>query len=194
MCEPTTVLMVVGTLYSGYTQYQQGRNQAAAMKDQAAYERHMGEYNAANQENEATKIRNKGVEEENRRRRVTAELLSRQRAGFGARGVDVNSGSALLIQTDTQDLGEADALQIRANYDDEFDSMTEGAMLTRTGAARSAWQLKNEAKSVKRAGRSALIGSVLSASAMGVSSKWGAAKTPNQIDRALASKHGIAYQ
>ncbi len=58
----------------------------------------------------------------------TGQVEGAQRAGFGASGVDVNSGSAVRTQSDTARVGAMDATTIMNN------------------AARSAWGLKQQAR------------------------------------------------
>lgn len=59
----------------------------------------------------------------------TGQVEGAQRAGFGASGVDVNSGSALRTQQDTARVGDIDATTIRQN------------------AQRSAWGYTNQGRS-----------------------------------------------
>lgn len=55
-----------------------------------------------------------GVAEENQRT-ATRQQIGDIRATVGASGVDVNTGSAVDLQTQTAKIGEQDAQQIRAN-------------------------------------------------------------------------------
>lgn len=119
MCDATTALYVA-TALSAYSSVQQGEQ----AKDVA-------QYNAREQENQATQTRNKGVEEENIHRQKVAQLRARQRAQLGANNIDIDSGSAIDLQEDTQLLGEVDALRIRRNYSDQAEQMERQAELTR---------------------------------------------------------------
>jgi len=160
MCEPATIGLMALTAFSGYQQRAQAR-------EQASYERNAAEINAVNLENQATKVRNKGVEEENMKRREIAQLLGRQRAQLGASGVVTDSGSALQLQEDTAMLGEEDALRIRSNYDDEASSLEQSATNTRYDGDFKASQ-------TKAAGNAAFTSSLLGAASKGlpVASKW----------------------
>ena len=162
MCDPVTIgvtMSAVSTVAQGYSQMQQANYQAGVER-----------YNARVLENEATKTRNVGIEAENEQRRATAELLARQRVQAAASGVNIGSGSALQLQTDTMNLGEVDALRIRSNYADQARSMEDQASLTRSRAG-----------AIQSAGRSAFTGSLLSAAggvmASGVADKWFTAKS-----------------
>ena len=157
MCEPATIaltLAVVSTVSQGY-----------AAKKQGKYTNQVAKYNARVEENEATELRNKGVEEENAARQRTAQLLSKQRAQLGAANVELTSGSPLDLQEDTVLLGEVDALRVKGNFQRGAESLEQQAELTRaTGEAAEA------------GGRSAFKGSLLSAAgsiaASSVASKW----------------------
>ncbi len=157
MCNPMLIVTVATTLYSGYTQKQQANEQAKVARNTAAY-------NSQVQKNEGQNIKNAGIEEENKQRRMTAELLSQQRAQLGAGGVVVDSGSALQLQEDTTQLGETDALRIRSNYNDQGNAAIQGAALTTyEGEAKSA--------QLKAVGKAAFTGSILSAGGS-VASSW----------------------
>jgi hypothetical protein len=152
MCDPVTIgatMMVVGTVAQGY-----------AAKQQGEYQNDVAKYNARQMENQATRTRNKGVEEENKVRERTAQLQSKQRAQLATAGVDINLGSAADIQDDTVTMGEADALRVRSNFTDQAQQMDDQALITR-----------NEGKFAKKAGRNAFYTSLLSAGGQ-VAGKW----------------------
>lgn len=130
MCDPVTIATVTAataTVAQGYSARQQG-----------IYQNEVSKYNARQASNEATRVRNLGVEEENRQREATAQLAARQRAQLAAQGVDLESGSAALIQEDTQVLGEADALRIRSNFEQRAESLDERSELIRDQGKKAA--------------------------------------------------------
>lgn len=156
MCEPTTIALTmaaVSTVAQGYQARQQGRLTESRSK-----------FDARQLENQATRTLNKGTEEENKQRRATAELISKQRAQLGAANVDIGSGSALQLQQDAATLGEVDALRIRSNFGDEAAVLQDTALITRaTGkAARKAGDTQFT---------TALLGSGIAAAGV-VNSKW----------------------
>ena len=162
MCEPTTiglVLTAVAGVAQGYQQRQQGQ-----------FQEKVGEFNARLQQNEAQRTRTKGTEEENKARRATAELISRQRAQLGASNVDVGFGSALHLQEDAATLGEVDALRIRSNFEQRASALEEGAELT-----------LQEGEFAKSAGKRAFATSVFAAGGAilggSVASKWFTSKS-----------------
>lgn len=61
-------------------------------------------------------IGQKGEEAVRRKRQEVSGLVGKQRAAFGASGIDVNTGMALETQVETGKMGEMDAMLIRENY------------------------------------------------------------------------------
>jgi hypothetical protein len=150
MCNPAAVqigVSIASAAAAGYAQKQQGEHEDDVAK-----------YNARVTENEAEKVRAKGVEEENTLREKNAQLLAKQRAQIGASSVDLSSGTPLDIQEDTVVLGEVDALRVRTNFQEQAEGLDEQASLTRSMG-----------KAAKERGQAAFTPL---ASATGVSSKW----------------------
>lgn len=156
MCEPATIattLAVVSTVAKGY-----------AAKQKGDFDYGVAKYNSRRLENEATQIQNRGTEDENKQRRATAELISKQRARLAASGVDVESGTASQIQDDTALLGEVDALRIRSNAIDQAQVSQDNSQLT-----------LRQGRAARNAGDTAFGISLLSAGANaagGFSGKW----------------------
>ena len=158
MCHPTTIAAtatVVSGAYSAIQQVQQGQ-----------YQEGVSDYNAVVAENEAQRVQNKSVEEENDLRQQTAELVSSQRSALGASGIAVDSGSALQLQEDAIIQGEADAMRIRDSYDDQVQSLEDQAEFQR-----------NYGDAMARAGYTSAFGTLLSSGAKafatpGLSDKW----------------------
>lgn len=149
MCDPVTALVVGGSVLSAGSAISQGR---------AA--RNTSVFNARLAENEATRTRNKAVEQENEQRRRTAELISRQRTQLAANNLDLNSGSALQLQEDAALIGEVDALRIRNNFNDQASALDQEASLS-ISSGRAKQQSANLSA----------VGSLLT-SAGAVASKW----------------------
>lgn len=128
------VVSAAGTGLSAYSQYQQGQTQAkiAERNAQAA------EYAAQYQE----KV---GAIEAKKKRQEIAQIVGRERAAAAASGVDVNSGSVLTAQIDTQTFGELDAQEIQHNY------------------ALKAWGLRNQAANYSAEASAASTGSMYAA-------------------------------
>ncbi len=130
MCDPVTATLVITAALSAGSAAQQGRETNAAAK-----------YNAREQDNEATRVRNRGVEEENLQRRRTAEFAATQRAQLAASGVQLGTGTAADLIQDTEELGEVDAQRIRTNTEEQAASLERGAINT-----------KSQGRAAKRAG------------------------------------------
>ena len=130
MCEPTTLAIAsiastaIGTGISAIGQ----ARQASAQRNQAQYQARVAENNAITANRLADDSLQRGQIEEQRNRQQTRQLQGRQTAALAASGVDVQSGSALDIVSDTAALGEIDALTIRDN------------------ASREAWQRRVQAQ------------------------------------------------
>jgi len=92
---------LLGTGLSAFGQYRSGQAQEAAYK-----------YNAAATEE-------KGKYEESQARERLKHLLGTQRALYGKAGVDITSGSPLLMMLETTREGEVEALNIRRGYQTE---------------------------------------------------------------------------
>jgi hypothetical protein len=153
MCEPTLILTATTMVAQGLQAKEKGK-----------FDNEVSKYNARNLENEATRIRNKGNQEEGKQRRATAELISKQRASAGASGVDIDSGSPLQLQEDARTLGEVDALRIRQNFRDEARVRDDASLLARA-----------EGQAAQSRGKNALTNSII-----GVGSAYLGSKVSNK--------------
>lgn len=149
MCDPTggvATMMIMTAISAGI--------QMDANNKQADYEQGVAEYNAREQENEATRTRNAGVEAENDHRAQVRQMIARQQVQAAGRGVEIDSGSALQLQQDTEAQGEIDALRIRGNHEGQASSMERQSELTRNQgkAAKVIARNNNTALGIKAAG------------------------------------------
>ena len=94
--------MALGTVTSAVGQYQQGKAQKEAYEANAAIDR-------AN----ATAVEKQAAYEEGIQREKADALKSRQRALYAKAGVDISSGSPLLVMAEDMERAEADAQAIR---------------------------------------------------------------------------------
>ena len=132
MCDPVSAFNV----YSGV---QESRYQAKVARNNAAINRNL-----------AADALERGAIAENIQRERTQQLKSRQRAKFGASGVDISSGSAARTIADTAMIGELDALTIRSNAQREAFGLEVGAQ-----------NLIEQSRLTRRRGASQAIGSIL---------------------------------
>ncbi len=112
-------LAIASTIASTVTSFVGAQQQASAAKAQSEYNAAVARNNAIYAERAAKEAEERGRVKEMQVRQQTANLRGRQRAVLAANGVDVNTGSALDIQSDTAALGELDALTARSNAERE---------------------------------------------------------------------------
>lgn len=96
--------MCVSNLFNAYASYEQGK-----------YLDKVAKVNAGISEQAAQDAVARGSIEADEQRKTTQQIIGAQRTGFAAGGIDVNSGTAGLIQDDVAALGELDALTIINN-------------------------------------------------------------------------------
>lgn len=125
----STAVQVVGQVKQGRAAKRIGESQAQ-----------LDEYNAAIAEQQADDALRRGGDEEARFAASVRGVVGEQRAGFAGQNVDVNTGSALDVQRDAQQLGHLDMLQIRRNakreawgYQVEAENYRRGAGIARQG-------------------------------------------------------------
>jgi hypothetical protein len=129
MCEATTIA-VIGlalTAASGYTQYE-------GQKAQGKYNEAVAENNAKVADAQAQQALQKGSIDEDRQRAKVRQVIGAQRTALAANNVQTSSGTALDLIGETAQMGEDDALTIRAN------------------AARDAWGFKAQATDFRNQG------------------------------------------
>lgn len=151
MCDPVTM----GIIYAGseiYKGYQQGEvlDAQAGVKD----------YNARQLRKDAIKTREAGLDSENIHREQVEQLKSNQRASIGASGVLVDDGTSADIIDNTTTMGEADALRIRTNYQDQASAIDEQAAF-----------LNEQADADRDAADNALLGGLIGGGTV-VASQW----------------------
>jgi len=101
--------------------------EADALKQRAKFQAQQLEFNTKVAELQAEDAIAQGDQDAAALQRKARQLRGSQRAAFGASGVEVNSGSALSVQSDTEDMADIDAMTIKLN------------------AARKAWGFKVDA-------------------------------------------------
>ncbi len=95
---------LAGGAISAYSQYQAGKMSGK-----------LNDLNAGIAKSQAKDAIERGREGQRVVRRRGAQIVGAQRASFAGQGVDVNSGSAAELQSETRQLSEMDALTIRNN-------------------------------------------------------------------------------
>ncbi|WP_017773848.1 hypothetical protein [Paraburkholderia kururiensis] len=140
---------------------------ASAQSSAAGYQAAVAQNNQKIANQNAQYAVQQGQIEEQAKRQQTAQLISQERAGAAAAGIDLNTGSPLREQGDTAKLGEIDALTIRNN-----------AARAAYGYTVQGLDYGSQASLDQSASRAALTGGALNAfgsiigGASSVSSKW----------------------
>ncbi len=115
-----TVASVAGTTLSAVSAYRSGQAQKEAYKYSSEI------------------ARRKGQQEEQIHRDKLRKLMSSQRALYAKAGVDLSSGSPLLLLTETAEEGERDAIRIRHGAKEESNlGKYYGRQARRAGATTS---------------------------------------------------------
>ncbi len=191
MAALSTALLVGSMALTGastYNQYRGQRRAARSYEAQGRGARELANTEAGFLDEQADDALARGREEEGRYRSDVSRLKGSQRARLAAQGIDIGSGSAAALQTETAILGEVDSLTIRNNARREAYGFKTQADLVRKGGANQAAGYANEAKSA----RNASIGTLLTGGAqivgMYANSRTTAPRstTPSLGDRARA--------
>ena len=111
MCATAMVVSGLGVGLQAYGAYKQGKATEKAYSDQAR----INESNADYAEMQAEDALDRGRESERLHRQKVKGFKGTQRARLASSGVSLDEGSALNILTDTDYLGNEDALAIREN-------------------------------------------------------------------------------
>lgn len=130
---------------------------AGAARRQGAYSAAIDTQNAGLADAQARDAVARGTIAEDRQRQQTAGLAGSQRATAAANGIDVGSGSAADITSDTARMGELDALTIRNNAAREAYGYQVSAANDRAAAINAQQAGNNQAGADRAGGYSALL-------------------------------------
>lgn len=111
MCDLVSALAVGSMGFGAIGAYQQ----SASAKASAEYQSQVARNNAISAEYQAQDALKRGEVAEAEQRRKTMMLKGGQTARLAANGIDISEGSALQILSDTDWMGEQDALTVRDN-------------------------------------------------------------------------------
>ena len=171
MCEPVSTSLAIasiaataiGTGVSMYGQEQQASAQAAS----ASYAAKVASNNQILANNEAQDAIARGQVADQQKANQTAQLIGRDRAASAANGVDVNSGSAVALQSDSAGAGELDQLTITSNATREAAGYTNEGINYQNQASADEASSKNDLQ----AGNLSAVSTVVNG-AGGVASQW----------------------
>lgn len=115
MCDLVTAMAVGSVAFGAMGAYQQSASAKASME----YQSQVAKNNAITAEYQAQDAIKRGQVAEEQQRRKTAMMKGSQTARLAANGLDISEGSALQILSDTDWMGEQDALTVRDNANRE---------------------------------------------------------------------------
>jgi hypothetical protein len=115
--------------------------QSEAQKNQANFQSEMMYKNSREAERMAARAMDLGEKEAKKYSQQINQFVGRQRAAYGASGVDVNFGTAQAVQKETRDVGYQDVENIRTN-----------AFMTAMGYKSQAQDISRQARFAKKAG------------------------------------------
>lgn len=111
MCGLVTAMAVGSMAFGAMGAYQQSASAKASME----YQSQVARNNAISAEYQAQDALKRGEVAEAEQRRRTSMMKGSQTARLAANGIDISEGSALQILSDTDWMGEQDALTVRDN-------------------------------------------------------------------------------
>ena len=140
MCDPSTVIAVVGVAVSAYGQYAQGQ----AANKAAKYNAQMDEYNASLAPGRQADAEIRGQRAVEQVHTDAARQIGEGKASFAAGNVDLSSGSVKYWELDSVGNQAADAAMTKYNSDQE-----------QAGYGVEAWNARSSARLSRMQGRSA---------------------------------------
>jgi hypothetical protein len=166
MCDPISIgLTVAAAAVQMGGQFVQGQAQAT----QASYEAQVAKQNAALSTEQAKDSIDQTKLEAQRRQREGAQLAGQQQAAMAANGVDLNFGSALDVQRDTQMYTNEDVQQIyRGGFEQQRGFLIDAA------------NYRMSEKAAQAKGKAAKVGSYLAmaGTALGAASQINGMRKP----------------
>ncbi len=112
--ETLGILSLAGTLVGGAVSMLGQMQQQQAAQAQANYQAQVARNNKIIADQNAAYSRQAAAAQESRQNEKTAALVGAARAAQASNGLDVNSGSALDVQSSAEMLGQLDAASIRS--------------------------------------------------------------------------------
>lgn len=158
---------------------------AKASYDQGKYLDKVSKINAGISNRAAVDAEKRGSLDADTQRQYTQQIIGSQRSGYAGNGIDVNSGTAGIVQNDTAAMGELDALTIINN-----------AAREAYGYRVQAMDQRQQGKLAKYQGKMAAIGSILGgmeqAATMGMGGGGGGG-APNMQGQIRPLNNNAAY-
>lgn len=200
MCEPTTLavagmaMTAISTGVGMYGQYEQQRQAEASAKASAEYNAQLAANDAANQQQLARNEIAKGVAERERQQRQAARAMGDMRAGMGASGFEMDSGSNLSLLAESAGEHQYDSSAIMSNAEQAAWQRQIGAVNALNDESLAKWQAAN-AGSGRNGAYLGMAGTLLGGLSKGIGQyddwqrtvKTPSADKPKYWDRALGA-------
>jgi hypothetical protein len=169
------IVNMVGDLSSGISGMAGASAQARAIETQGAYQKTMFELNTKFAQLQADDAIRRGDAEVAAHKGQVKKLIGSQRAAMAAQGIEIDSGSAMDVQSDTAMLGELDAMKIKTNaYREAYGYKVEAMNNTMQGEL-AASAAKNAARNTRVTGGLQAVNGVMNA--IGSYSKYAGGKS-----------------
>ena len=149
MCEATTLMAITLAMTAAAGAYS-----ADASKKQGQYQQEVADQNAELSEFKAQQAATIGSIQEERARSRAQQIVGQQRAALASQGVDLGSGTAVDLVSETALFGEEDALMTRFN-----------AMNEAWGLRAQAVDYRNQGRAARARGRNEAMGTYLTTGA-----------------------------
>lgn len=147
MCEPTTAAMITTTALSTavgmYAQSQAQRAQEKSARAAAEYNAQVAENEAATQQQLARNEIAKGVADRERQQRQAARAMGEMRAGMGASGFEMDTGSNLSLLAESAAEHQYDSAVIASNAEQAAWQHQVAALNATNQGSLADWQYAN---------------------------------------------------
>ena len=172
---------VVATAVSMYAQHEQQKAQEKSAKSAAEYNAQVAENEAATQQQLAQNEIQKGIADRERQQRAAARSMGEMRAGMGASGFEMDTGSMVSLLDESATEHQYDSNIIRQNSEQAAWQHMVGVTAANNNGAFARYQGDN-ASSGRLGSYLGMGGTLLGGIGSGISdyNKWQSTKTPAQ--------------
>lgn len=185
MCDPLTI---AATAFTAYSTISQSNAQAAAVKQNAANQQAVNEYNAKQYDMAAQDAQQRGANDAAKIRENAKRASATLRAQAGSTGILADTGSYLDLQTQNAGIGAFDSLQTINNAEREAYGFKNQATGLRWQGNMGVQDASRQAKDIRRNGLlSAAAGTLVTGAQYG-SPKFG---SPNSMSS--GGRYGGGY-
>lgn len=178
MCNPM-ILTIASTGFQALQQIQQSRTEAAAMKQNAANQQAVNEYNARQNDVVAQDVAQRGSNDAAAIRENARKANAQLRTQAASTGMLADTGSFLDLQTQNAQVGAFDSLQTINNAEREAYGYKSDAASLRWQGQMGVDSANRQAKDIKRNGLLSAAGTLVTG-ASNYSTKFGSMNSRSQ--------------